>query len=275
MPFSSVLGFKRGLNGEFLVDEKEAKTIEAMFAMVVIDMTQGEIAKKLNDLGIPTARGNKWNTTSLVKDMLTNEKYIGDALLQKTLTVDYLTKQKKKNEGEFPQYYVEDHHEAIVSKEVFEYVGKNLQSQIIRRASVPLSGKIFCGVCGERFGPRTWHATNPDDKNYKYRTRVWQCKQLTACSVSHIYDEQLGKMFEEAIRQVFSHRCDLIVVLSDILGFDFGEKIAEFHNGKSREDVALIIESIVVSGDMRVKIMFIDGDEIEAYQADDSYPINK
>lgn len=182
MPFSSVLGFKRGVNGEFLVDEKEAKIVKAMFAMAVIGMTQAEIKKKLNDLGITTAYGNKWNTTSTIKDMLTNEKYIGDALLQKTFTADFLTKQKKKNEGELPQYYVEGHHEAIISKEVFEYVGQKLQSQAIRRVSVPLSGKIFCGVCGERFGPRTWHATNPNDKNFKYRTRVWQCKQLTACS---------------------------------------------------------------------------------------------
>lgn len=151
-------------------------------------MMQAEIKKKLNDLGITTAYGNKWNTTSTIMDMLTNEKYIGDALLQKTFTTDFLTKQKKKNEGELPQYYVEGHHEAIISKEVFEYVGQKLQSQTSRRVSVPLSGKIFCGVCGERFGPRTWHATNPNDKNFKYRTRVWQCKQLTACSAPHIYD---------------------------------------------------------------------------------------
>ncbi|GED80608.1 resolvase, N-terminal domain protein [Amylolactobacillus amylotrophicus DSM 20534] len=205
MPFSSVLGFKRGLNGEFLVDVKEAKVIKAMFAMAVIGMTTAEIKKKLNDLGITTAYGNKWETTSTIKDMFTNEKYIGDALLQKTFTADFLTKQKKKNEGELPQYYVEDHHEAIVSKEVFDHVGKKLQSQTIRRASVPLSGKIFCGVCGERFGPRPWHAY----KGSPHKETVWQCKKRTACGVPHIYDEQLGLLLDEVVRQVFKERVDL------------------------------------------------------------------
>ncbi|WP_259763197.1 recombinase family protein [Lactococcus lactis] len=186
MPFSSVLGFKRGVHGEFLVDQEQAKTVRAMFPMSVIGMTPAEIRDKLNELGITTAYGKKWNTTSTIKNMLTNEKYIGDALLQKTLTVDYLTKQKKKNEGELPQYYVEGHHEAIVFKEVFGYVGVRLKNQVVRGSKIPLTGKIFCGICGNRFGPRTWHATNSKDKQYKYRARVWQCKRLTACEESHM-----------------------------------------------------------------------------------------
>ena len=262
MPFSSVLGFKRGLTGEFLVDEKEAKIVRAMFAMAVIGMTQAEIKKKLNDLGITTAYGNRWNTISTIKDMLTNEKYIGDALLQKTFTADFLTKQKKKNEGELPQYYVEGHHEAIVSKEVFEYVGQKLQSQTVRRASVPLSGKIFCGVCGERFGPRTWHATKPKDKNYKYRTRVWQCKQLTTCSAPHIYDDQLGAMLDETIRQVFRQRDNLIEILNGVLGFDVGARISEFKI-VSREEVAMIIEKAIVTKWTGVRLILIDGSEVD------------
>lgn len=262
MPFSSVLGFKRGLNGEFLVDEKEAKIVKAMFAMAVIGMTQAEICKKLNDLGITTARGNRWNTTSSVKDMLLNEKYIGDALLQKTFTADFLTKQKKKNEGELPQYYVESHHEAIISKEVFDYVGEKLKHQVVRDSRVPFSGKIFCGVCGNRFGPRTWHASNPKDKQYKYRARVWQCKQLTACEVPHVYDKQLSLMLDEAIQQVLSQRSDLIEVLNEILGFDVGEIIAEFKIG-SREDAALIFEKIVVGKDRRLTITLLGRGEVK------------
>lgn len=261
MPFSSVLGFKRGLNGEFLVDDKEAKIVRAMFAMAVIEMTQAEIKMKLNGLGITTAYGNKWNTTSTIKDMLTNEKYIGDALLQKTYTADFLTKQKKKNEDELPQYYVEGHHEAIVSKEVFDYVGKKLQNQTIRKASIPLSGKIFCGVCGQRFGPRTWHATNPKDKHYKYRARVWQCKQLTACEAPHIYDEQLGQILDEMIRQVFRQRAELIEVLNEILGFDVRERIADFRI-VNRKEAAMIVNEIVVNSGRSLHFMLSDGEEI-------------
>ncbi|WP_240664932.1 recombinase family protein [Lactococcus lactis] len=258
MPFSSVLGFKRGVHGEFLVDQEQAKTVRAMFAMSVIGMTPAEIRDKLNELGITTAYGKKWNTTSTIKNMLTNEKYIGDALLQKTLTVDYLTKQKKKNEGELPQYYVEGHHESIVSKEVFGYVGVRLKNQVVRGSKIPLTGKIFCGICGNRFGPRTWHATNSKDKQYKYRAR----KRLTACEVPHVYDKQLSLMLDEAIQQVLFQRSDLIEVLNEILGFVVGEKIADFKNW-NREDVALIAEKIVVSKDRKLMITFLDGSEVK------------
>lgn len=254
MPFSSVLGFKRGLNGEFLVDDKEAKIVRAMFAMAVIEMTQAEIKKKLNGLGITTAYGNKWNTTSTIKDMLTNEKYIGDALLQKTFTADFLTKQKKKNEGELPQYYVEGHHEAIVSKEVFDFVGKKLQSQIIRRASVPFSGKIFCGVCGERFGPRPWHAY----KDSLHKATVWQCKKRTACGTPHIYDEYLGLLLDGVMRQVFMERGDLVEQLSNILEADIRPYLADFHCAE-RAEVSVIVEKMVVKKNNRLEAKLIDG----------------
>lgn len=258
MPFSSVMGFKRGLNGEFLVDEKEAKVVRAMFAMAVIGMTQAEIKKKLNDLGITTAYGNKWNTTSTIKDMLTNEKYIGDALLQKTYTADFLTKQKKKNEGELPQYYIEGHHEAIISKEVFDYVGKKLQNQTIRMASVPLSGKIFCGVCGQRFGPRPWHAY----KDGHQKATVWQCRKRTACETPHIYDDHLRLLLNEIIRQVFRESINLVEQLSDILETNLTPYLEDFHC-VARADVSMIVERIIVKKDRELDFTFVDGSELK------------
>ncbi|MFC4770614.1 recombinase family protein [Enterococcus hermanniensis] len=105
-----------------------------------------------------------------------NEKYKGDAPLQKSYTVYFLTKRKKKKEGERPQYFVGGHHEAIVSREVFDYV--NSLDLTGRSTADVLARKIICGKCGSCYGPRTWHATSPKAKNYRYRTRVWQCASI-------------------------------------------------------------------------------------------------
>lgn len=257
-PFGRFMGYDMGPNGEFVVNEEQAKAIKAMFAMAVVGMPLGKIRKHLNQLGIKTPADKEWGYTT-VASIIKNEKYKGDALLQKTFTSDFLTKSKKKNEGELPQHYVENHHQEIVPRVVFDYV--QTLSLTGRTTHNPMGREIICQECGSYYGPRTWHASKPIDKQYKYRARVWQSKQLTACSAPHIYDEQLARMLDEAIRQVFSQRGDLIGVLSDILGFDVGEKIAEFKIG-SRENVALIIERNVVEKDRRLIFTFIDGNEM-------------
>ena len=258
-PFGRFMGYDMGKNGEFVVNEEQAKVVRAMFAMAVLGMPIGKIRKHLNQLGIKTPANKEWGYTT-VASIIKNEKYKGDALLQKTFTSDFLTKSKQKNEGELPQYYVENHHKEIVPRELFDYV--QTLPLTGRATHDPMGKKIICQECGSCYGLRTWHASNPKDKQYKYRARVWQCKQLTACSAPHLYDEQLVKMLDEAIRQVFSQRGDLIEVLSDILGFDVSEKITEFKTG-SREDVALIIEKIVVGKDRSLIFMSIDGCEVE------------
>jgi len=107
------------------------------------------------------------------ESILTNEKYKGDALLQKVYTVDFLSKKKKVNEGEVPQYYVEGNHEAIIEPSVFDWV------QVLMKARRPgknrnscvgiFSGKIKCGDCGGWYGSKVWHS------NDKYRKVIWQC----------------------------------------------------------------------------------------------------
>lgn len=109
VPFQRFMGNDIGPNGEFVVNVEQAKVVRAMFAMVVIGMPFGKIKKRLNQLVIKTPTGKEWGH-STVTSILKNEKYKGDALLQKTFTSDFLTKKKKKNEGELPQYYVENHH---------------------------------------------------------------------------------------------------------------------------------------------------------------------
>ena len=166
------------------------------------------IATKLTADGIKSPGGKeKWNAGA-VRSILTNEKYKGDALLQKSYTVDFLTKKKKINEGEIPQYYVEGNHEAIISPEVFELVQQELERRKQsrgRHSGVHLfSGKIRCGQCGEWYGSKTWHS------NSKYRRVIYQCnskfKNEHSCSTPHLYEPEIQQKFLQAFARYFGQR---------------------------------------------------------------------
>ena len=170
------------------------------------------IATKLTADGIKSPGGKeKWNAGA-VRSILTNEKYKGDELLQKSYTVDFLTQNKKINEGEIPQYYVEGNHEAIISPEVFELVQQELERRKQsrgRHSGVHLfSGKIRCGQCGEWYGSKTWHS------NSKYRRVVWQCNHKfdgdRRCQTPHLTDEEIQLHFLSAANKLLATKAEVI-----------------------------------------------------------------
>ena len=138
-----------------------------------------QIARGLEADGILTGAGNpRWHTSTINK-ILRNEKYIGDALLQKTYTVDFLSKKRVPNNGIVPQYYVENSHEPIIPREIYMQV----QEQLVRRRCVhiskngkkrnysnnhPLSQMVFCGNCHEIFRRVHWN-------NRGKKSIVWRC----------------------------------------------------------------------------------------------------
>ena len=174
-----------------------------------------QIARTLTEEGIPSPGGKyHWNPSN-IKSILTNEKYKGDALLQKTFTVDFLTKKKKANKGEIPQYYVEGNHEAIISPDVFEQVQWELERRKQgkgRHSGVHLfSGKIKCGQCGEWYGSKVWNS------NSKYRRVIWQCNHKfdgdEKCTTPHLTEENIKMMFVSAVNQLISKKDAIITVL--------------------------------------------------------------
>ena len=113
VPFGRFLGYDRGENGELIINEEQAVLVRRIYNMFLTGQTPHTIAKTLTAEGIPTPGGKgNWGATT-IKSILGNEKYKGDALLQKVFTVDFLSKKKKVNEGEVPQFYVEGSHEGI------------------------------------------------------------------------------------------------------------------------------------------------------------------
>ena len=122
VPFQRFLGYDHGPDGNLVVNPEQAVIVKSIYSMFLQGMSYHGIAKKLTADVIPTPGGKEKWSISTVKSILSNEKYKGDALLQKSYTVDFLTKKTKVNEGEIPQYYVEDNHEAIIDPEVFDTV---------------------------------------------------------------------------------------------------------------------------------------------------------
>lgn len=161
------------------------------------------IARQLTNEGIPTPGKKKVWQTATVDSILTNEKYKGAALLQKKYTVDFLTKTMKTNEGEVPQYYVEDSHPAIIKPAEWEAVQVEMEQHRSKGrrhdCSSPFSGKIFCGDCGGVYGSKTWHSTD------KYRRVIWQCNHKydsgEKCGTPHLREEVLKERFLEALAQ--------------------------------------------------------------------------
>jgi len=129
---SKFMGYTKNDKGELVIIPEEAEVVRLIFRFYLEGYSTAKISEYLEEKGIKTATGkDKWNATVIAK-MIRNEKYMGDALLQKTYTVDFMTKKKVVNNGIVPQYYVEDDHEAIISKELFFRV----QEEIMRRSAM-------------------------------------------------------------------------------------------------------------------------------------------
>lgn len=221
VPFSRFLGYDRGENGELVVNHEQAKLVQQIFGLYLQGKTAHRIARMLTEACVPTVTGKtKW-TNNVVMGILTNEKYKGDALLQKEYTTDFLTKRKKKNEGEVPQYYVEGDHEAIIDPETFARVQDRIAAQKRDRAgSVNLfSGKIKCGDCGGWYGSKVWHSTD------KYRKVMWRCNRKYAggrCTTPSINEEAVKMAFVKALGVLGSVREDVIDQFEAIRDTAFG-----------------------------------------------------
>lgn len=175
-------------------------------------MTPHSIAEELTRRGINSPGGkDKWNQGT-VRRMLSNEKYKGDALLQKEFTVDFLTKKHKKNEGEVPQYYVESNHEAIISPEVFDLVQAELERRKRKSGSrysgiSIFSNKIKCGDCGNWYGSKVWHSTD------QYRKVIYRCNHKYGdekCQTPHITEEEIKEIFVTAFNKLLIEKKEII-----------------------------------------------------------------
>ena len=125
---SGLLGYDTDEDGNMVIVTQEAEIVRTIYKSFVQGVHPGLIAVRLNGLGLKTVYGNNWSSSS-VRKILRNEKYCGDVLMQKTITIDYLSHASKINEGEADQYYIADHHDPIVSREIWDKAQELLDKQ--------------------------------------------------------------------------------------------------------------------------------------------------
>lgn len=223
------LGYDKDEDGHLIVNREEAKVIKRIYREFLEGWGYNDIAKHLQADGIRTgANKKKWLGTT-VRKILMNEKYIGDALLQKTVTVDFLNKRRVINKGLAPQYYVENDHEAIIPKDIFQAV----QEEIYRRyhtvtatgrrrvfsGKYALSSIVYCAHCGDIFRRIQW-----PDKD-KGKCNVWRCctrldgapKGTKPCTARTVSEELLHQVIVTALNQILLDKDRFLQTVQDNL----------------------------------------------------------
>ena len=181
--YAKLLGYRKGPDGRPEIVPEEAKTVKRIYRRYLDGCSLSQISAELVAAGIPTASGVRGWSYQVVRNILTNEKYIGDVLMQKTYTTDCISKTVRKNQGDRPMFYVENNHPPIIPKGIFYQVREEMARRASKRKVMQKSGKteqgkysakyalselLVCGECGTPYKRCTWA------RNGKKRI-VWRC----------------------------------------------------------------------------------------------------
>lgn len=219
-----MFGYGKGTDGQLYIIPEEAETVSLIYGKYLEGESLNGIARLLKEKGIKTIRGNtQWNVNS-IRTILINEKYIGDAMAQKTFTTDYLTKARKENQGELQKYYVENAHEAIIPREVFYKVQEELhqRANIYKKSSklkteskgkhsgkYALSKITVCKECGCEYRRQIW-------SKYGEKKAVWRCENRLRNGTKYCKDSPtieegvLHRAVLQAINQVLENKGDFV-----------------------------------------------------------------
>ncbi len=264
-----LLGYTRSQDGVPQIDEVGAKVVRFIYLLALAGKSSTDICRILMDRGILSpGQSERWEAHT-VRSILKNEKYMGDAILQKQVTTDFLTKTTKINEGEAPQYYVENGHPAIVGKSVWQEVQATWTDESRRNpTSSPYANLIICGDCGSRYGRKIWHSTT-------YCDSVWECNEKkagrTKCKCRHIYAGELDTAVHQAMRHLMKANGDIVSDYVDLLEQTLGYITPDAQS--ALDDIArdkldiqidglmirILIRKMVVTPKQTLVIRFLDG----------------
>ena len=282
------LGYDKNKDGNLVINEKQAKIVRRIYTEFLDGKGACRIARALELDGVLNWNGKaKWYEGSIRK-MLTNEKYKGDALLQKTYTIDFLNKKRADNNGQVPQYYVEGSHPAIIDQEMWEAVQLEMERrrnfaleygiQKLEYATTdnPFAGRVICGSCGQVFGRKVWNST--DDR---FRRIIWRCngkyikKGKKGCDSRHIDDGVLYQAFVDVFNAMLENKDYFMGKWQERLGSDSllarykakqfigilatAEPIHEFEEGLYFS----LVEKMTVYDGGRIIVSLLDGTDVE------------
>lgn len=221
------------VDGEMVIVPDEADTIRQIFTDLLNGKSTHKIAEELNAMGIHTRKGPRWNANT-INGIIKNEKYTGDIIFQKTYTDDSFV--RRKNNGEYDQYFCENHHEAIISHEVFEKANALLYQRGREKGNgedtskyqnrYAFSGRIVCGCCGRHFKRRQHYKPSG---NYVAWTCAGRIDDVNSCSIKYIMDDAFKDAFIMMMNKL-AFGCDKILIpfekaLKEMSVADNGDKI--------------------------------------------------
>lgn len=275
------LGYDKDENGTLIINEEQAVTVRRIFKEFMDGINPDVITKTLNEENVPGCMGEPRWSCSTIWGILSNEKYMGDAILQKTYTADFLTKKTEKNTGQVTQYYVENDHEAIIDKDYWTAV----QMEIQRRREFmdtyhlrsmgrytdeqPFSSKVICGTCNNIF----WRRTLPRNGSH---IKVWMCGQryrtkgVTGCSSETIKEEALHDAFLKAWNGIIENRSIYLEKWKkDVKGENHliafrAKQMMELTKGKPLKKINMslvgkVLDRCIILSKDAIEIRFLDG----------------
>ena len=254
MPYKRFMGYRRGEDGAPEIVEAEAQIVRGIFRRFLEGATSTMIVKELNEDDVPCPacksrlcegeigadqadrKKARWSA-STVESILTNEKYKGDAILQKTYCTDYIQKTFVENDGsEIPKYYAQNSHPAIISSEIFDLAQMELEWRKSLNGSYSgkscFASRVVCGDCGAFYGSKVWHSTDA------YRRVIWRCNGKyigeKKCSMPYVTQEELEKAFVSVMQRVIREKEAITAACRETLeGINTAEldaKVAQLEN---------------------------------------------
>ena len=229
--YKYLLGYKKGTDGKPEIVPEEAEIVRLIYTLFLDGYSMTRIKKILENKGYLTAQGKKvWNE-SLIRSILKNEKYVGDALLQKTFTSDCITHKVVKNHGERPMYLVTDHHVPIVDRDTYNRVQQELARRSSKRkvsdkttteqgkysSKYALTELLICGHCGTPYRRTTWAARGKKQIVWRCISRLEHGKKYCPDSPT-IKEENLHQGIIKAINNYYSCRNDIARILKANIG---------------------------------------------------------
>ncbi len=241
MQYARLLGYRKGHDGNAEIIPEEAEVVKEIYRCYLDGMSMNLIADRLNEKGLTTKGGSSPYRKTVVQRILTNEKYTGDALLQKTYVTDCITKKTRKNNGELPMYLVKNHHEPIISRTDFNRVQEEMARRSAKRtiadkltktgqgkysAKYALSELLICGECGEHYRRVTWTAKGFKEIKWRCVSRIQYGKKK--CHSSPTVDEQA---FHRAIVSAINEFCEVKDDVAKALRESIIEALDQNQNG--------------------------------------------
>lgn len=219
-------GYMHDKNGNMIINSDEADVIKNIFRYALNGVGTYKIAKLFQEQGVPTRRGGQW-TGSTVKSILTNEKYYGAAIFQKTYTDENY--HRSRNCGDVDSFFDPEHHEPIISKSTFDRAReiikqrasekKLIQGDVKYQQRYAFSGKVFCGECGGKF-KRKIHDSGKEI--------AWSCsthiRNIEKCSMKYVRDDRLKAAFVNMMNKLIYSRKRLLLPLHEAINTQESDK---------------------------------------------------